>query len=93
MSEKDHIPIVSVGKNITLEEFKQRYYQPGKVYKINNGLLHKCTGYTPGGRPIIDTICFILQPDSYTGYQIFKDINAEGSVIPGLDFVNEIIIL
>lgn len=89
MKEKDRIPIVSVGKDITLEEFKQQYYQPGKVYRINNGLLHKCTGYTPGGRPIIDTICFMLQPDSYTGYQIIKDINAEGSVIPDLDFVNE----
>ena len=91
MDEKDHdrIPIVSVGKDITLEEFRQQYYQPGKVYRINNGLLHKCTGYTPGGRPIIDTICFLLQPSPYTGYQIIKDINAEGSVIPGLDFVNE----
>jgi len=88
MSEKDHIPIVSVGKDITQKEVKQQYYQPGKVYRINNGLLHKCTGYTPEGRPIIDTICFILQPDRQ--YQIIKNINAEGDVIPGLDFVNKI---
>jgi len=87
--EKDHMPIVSVGKDITQEEFSQQYYLPGKVYRINNGLLHKCTGYTPEGRPIIDTICFILQPDSHSGYQIIKDINAEGDVIPGLDFVNK----
>ena len=88
-NKKDQIPIVSVGKDITQEEFSQQYYQPGKVYKINNGLLHKCTGYTSGGRPIIDTICFILQPDSHSGYQIIKNINAEGDVIPGLDFVNK----
>lgn len=91
MSEKDYIPIVSVGKYITLEEFKQQYYQPGKVYRINSRLLHKCTGYTPEGHPIIDSICFILQPgDSNSEYQIIKYINAEGEVIPGLDFVNSI---
>ena len=91
MSEKDHIPVVSVVKDITQEEFKQQYYQPGKVYRINNRLLHKCTGYTPEGRPIIDTICFILQPEDSNDYQIIKNINAEGDVIPGLDFVNKII--
>ena len=84
------IYIRSVNKYITLEEFNKYSYQKGKVYKINDGHFQRCTGFSSIGRPIVDTIVIIVQPDK-SEFQIIKSVDKykQGCYsLPALDFVN-----
>lgn len=87
MDRKNTIYINSIGKRITMEEFKSHCYKVGHVYRINKCFYNKCVGFE-NDRPVLQSF-FISFPEFGRG---LTDIHVSKRVtpMPSLDFVNKI---
>ena len=89
--------IHSIGKKISIEEFKAHCYKPGHVYKINPHYFHKCVGYKNGGHPVIETFLVLTNINNgdyqvifHPATEVIEEDYTTCAVLPSLAFVNKV---